>query len=791
MNIPDTLIERRQWVTWRYEDDPKRPDKPKKMPKNPATGNNAQTNNAQTWGTYQQAQAALSGRKHSGVGFVFTDEDPFVGGDLDGCRNPETGEIDEWAKTWIDRLLPVAYIEVSPSGKGVKFVAEGELPKALKVALGEHTGVELYAQRRFFTITGRRLEGCAETPQPAQELLDELYSHFAPVAPAPTFEQPREEATETPAASTDWRSVRILAVVYLTKQWVDERVKFACEQLSQAPSGNKHNRRIEMGRLLGGVIAAAPAYLSSADAERILYQALPPGAHAMTEQKAIRDGIATGLLSPLPLPAFPTDHDLLIDSRASCPACKTRVQRSKFDYPGSNQKAWYCPRCKFPMVWPSEANTGTVSAEDEPRALSHDDDSVTALPLLIQASQLGQLPPAVSLIPDLLYRNRLHLFFGAPGSGKSYIALDLACIIAQYAPVVYLAAEAIEDYEARVEAWCAHYGLSVDNLYFWREPVRLAFPQDVDRFVAAAKVVSPVMIFVDPLADCMGGLVESTSEGMSVAVQALNHIRRSTGAGVSVVHHSGWSDERERGSSLLRGAARIVVKVEQRDDGLIAVSCIKKNQGKPFAPRSFRLISSGELGAVVPVPSGRVLKTGGDKPSERALKVLEELTTQPLRNGATHKQIMDATGYPAGTLNRLLTGLTDNRYVVSQDKGRSTVYLITDLGEKVLEEALNWGDQDSALGRGSSNSFQISVMNWRVNTDSLPTAFQRPDAVLPTSSSSSSKKSVPSSTSFPAYISGEVEEHWKDEEEEQIEADLARVEQHRKTKGGYQEVEGY
>lgn len=51
------------------------------------------------------------------VGFVFTRDDPFVGIDLDHCRDPETGKIKPWALEIVAKLN--SYSEVSPSGTGL------------------------------------------------------------------------------------------------------------------------------------------------------------------------------------------------------------------------------------------------------------------------------------------------------------------------------------------------------------------------------------------------------------------------------------------------------------------------------------------------------------------------------------------------------------------------------------------------------------------------------------------------------------------------------------------------
>src|SRR4051812_36308618 len=111
-NIPAELRAIPQWVAWWSvigEDRPtklpngkptralKAQAKPHKLPINPRTGSLALTNKPQTWSSFQQAQAATAKWSLTGIGFVFTDADPYAGVDIDNCRNIETGEIVQWA----------------------------------------------------------------------------------------------------------------------------------------------------------------------------------------------------------------------------------------------------------------------------------------------------------------------------------------------------------------------------------------------------------------------------------------------------------------------------------------------------------------------------------------------------------------------------------------------------------------------------------------------------------------------------------------------------------------------
>jgi putative DNA primase/helicase len=159
-NIPGQLTERPQWVCWRLET---RDGKLTKVPYTPGTERKASSTDLMTWSTFDQALAAYEAGEppYDGIGFVFCSADPFVGIDLDKCRDPESGEVAPWAQSIITRVQE-GYVEASPSGTGVHIIVEGTARGGRarkKVRLeGEAVGeIEMYGQGRFFTITGEPL----------------------------------------------------------------------------------------------------------------------------------------------------------------------------------------------------------------------------------------------------------------------------------------------------------------------------------------------------------------------------------------------------------------------------------------------------------------------------------------------------------------------------------------------------------------------------------------------------------------------------------------------------------
>jgi putative DNA primase/helicase len=150
-NIPEQLAERPQWVCWRTEE---REGLPTKVPYTPGTLERASSTDLMTWRRFETALTAYQAepKRYDGIGFVFCSADPYVGIDLDKCRDPETGEVAPWAQKIVDEFAAHAYVELSPSSTGIHIITEGKQREAVR-----RGPVEVYGQERFFTFTGRVL----------------------------------------------------------------------------------------------------------------------------------------------------------------------------------------------------------------------------------------------------------------------------------------------------------------------------------------------------------------------------------------------------------------------------------------------------------------------------------------------------------------------------------------------------------------------------------------------------------------------------------------------------------
>ena len=154
-----------RWVCWRWT---WRPDQ-NRWDKSPLQASDpdllAKSNDSITWGTYDDAVAAVITGRADGVGYMLADDD-LDAVDLDHCHDPQTGTIDAWAQQEIDAANG-AYVEVTVSGKGLRILgvgSGGELHRKFKIpSTTDGAAIEVYRRtNRYITISGNQICGTAE-----------------------------------------------------------------------------------------------------------------------------------------------------------------------------------------------------------------------------------------------------------------------------------------------------------------------------------------------------------------------------------------------------------------------------------------------------------------------------------------------------------------------------------------------------------------------------------------------------------------------------------------------------
>lgn len=212
--IPRDLKAIQRWVCWKFV---RRGDGTLgKVPQ--GQYGNADAHSRKNWLTFEDAIALLHKKTTEGawphgggIGFVFTEGDDIGGVDLDGCRDPETGQIASWAKRVL-ALFDGAYVEVSPSGTGFHIITRGAPEKLARTQRavppevlagdltveGKDAFVEAYVNKRYFTMTGEHATGRFE--------LRDCASAWIQVAAYLRGDEPREDREAVArAAGQDFR----------------------------------------------------------------------------------------------------------------------------------------------------------------------------------------------------------------------------------------------------------------------------------------------------------------------------------------------------------------------------------------------------------------------------------------------------------------------------------------------------------------------------------------------------------------------------------------------------------
>ncbi|HEX7653740.1 MAG TPA: hypothetical protein VF607_09550, partial [Verrucomicrobiae bacterium] len=165
-----------RWINWSADKDLHRPDKLKKIPRNPRTGAPCAANDPFAWCYYEEALAAAHQRGH-GVGFCFTQSDGLFFLDMDNCLDQATGQWNPIAQQLMAVWGGHAAIEVSQSGRGLHvFGWASSIPEhgCRNIPLG----LELYHTDRFVAFTDRQSVGQIGTADLSEPLASMIQTYF-------------------------------------------------------------------------------------------------------------------------------------------------------------------------------------------------------------------------------------------------------------------------------------------------------------------------------------------------------------------------------------------------------------------------------------------------------------------------------------------------------------------------------------------------------------------------------------------------------------------------------------
>lgn len=223
--------------------------------------------------------------------------------------------------------------------------------------------------------------------------------------------------------------------------------------------------------------------------------------------------------------------------------------------------------------------------------------------------------PKTYLISGHIQAKALHMTYGEPASGKTFLVLDQALTIAceeidtwqgrrvNHGQVVYFAGEASEGVKIRCAAWAAERGIDPEKVKMTiiDEVFDLDDEDDeehnLENTIANIEAFAPgpVYIVIDTLHAFMHG-DENQAKDTKKFLAVCRKLIRKFGCAVMLIHHVGVSTdakERGRGSSSWRGAMDIEILVKQEDSNDSGITCKvsqkKHKDGKKCRPFTLKM----------------------------------------------------------------------------------------------------------------------------------------------------------------------------------------------------------
>lgn len=576
VRVPEPLRALPAWLCWRYEHFTGEA-KPRKIPYwADGTRRHGQQGGPQDRDrltTFVAARDAAVRAGYDGVGFAPLADFGYTFLDFDACVDVHGNTPKE-----IEQIVNRTYAEYSPSGKGIRAVLKGDLGNHKSHATPDQYGFETFSTSGFVTFTGNILPGC--------ELLG-YEDHIAAV---------------------------------------DESTKALCERRFGASSGSTFDPDDFMaGRepKLGLDIRQMEELLSHLDP-------------SMGREPWLRVGMALHHETEGDDTGFELWDEWSSEGDTYPGTEALRYQWESFKpAPGKRQvtMASVIKMAKEAGYRPSEAaSREEVLAKAEAIMAELPKKSVGRFgPVPIY--DLTQREPMSWLIKGVLPKAKLGILFGASGSGKTFVALDLAFSIARgnawrtrrtsKGRVVVIAAEGGSGLGKRAEAYAQFHGFdlrSVPDLHVITASPNFLDSDDISEVIAEIKNLGEVdLVVIDTLAQVTPGANENTSEDMGRALSNINLLHEATGAMNLAVHHAGKDlTKGSRGWSGIKAAADVQIEVLRHENGEREIVIEKMKDGEDGLRWGFKLevVELGIDSDGDPVTSCVAVEADLAKPSE-------------------------------------------------------------------------------------------------------------------------------------------------------------------------------
>jgi len=262
---------------------------------------------------------------------------------------------------------------------------------------------------------------------------------------------------------------------------------------------------------------------------------------------------------------------------------------------------------------------------------------------------LSQVTNPNWLIKDVVETESLMQIYGAPKSGKSFVAIAMSCAIASgkdfygdqsfKKPVLYICGEGQRGVKRRLSAWQqAQYSLKAIPLYLSDRAVRIGDKDDFERLTQEIEAIKAIegdigMIVVDTFQRNFGGGNENSAEDVGNFIHQLDGLISTYGCNVCIVHHSGHEGNRARGSSVIGASLDYEFKVQRTDKSeemFVSFQQTLNKDGQGMSEKNFVFKEVDLIGEGLELTSGFLELTDIDFKSKDKLTYKQKLVLEAL-----------------------------------------------------------------------------------------------------------------------------------------------------------------
>ena len=249
------------------------------------------------------------------------------------------------------------------------------------------------------------------------------------------------------------------------------------------------------------------------------------------------------------------------------------------------------------------------------------------------------LEPPKYLIEEILVENTIAALVAPSYSGKSYVAVDMACSVATgqtfhskpvtQGSVFCVIGESRTGWRRRINSWCKDKGIMPAKqampLHLSRYGLNFRDPATIEAIKAELREFDDIkLIIIDTLARSFGGGNENAAQDMGQFIDACDQLKYEFGVTVLIVHHKGKDTAAgARGSSAFYAALDTSMVINKVGND-IQLTCDKQKEGPEFEPMQFCFV---EL-SVEQEPPVLALVPSSTKPNGLKMSKHEELAMQ-------------------------------------------------------------------------------------------------------------------------------------------------------------------